>query len=163
MQDLLGLAADLLLMTASLGAAAYCMVLSRRLSRIGSFDKGIGGAIAVLSTQVDEMKTALAAAKAGSDGAGQHLNELVRQAREISAELEMMIAACHDFAETAIEVQGGSKVAERAAPPPVTVPAEPAEEVAEETESLLVFGSRRGAAEASEAVPMFRRRAAAEG
>jgi hypothetical protein len=81
------------------------MVLSRRLTRLGSFDKGIGSAIAVLSAQVEEMKSALGEAKAGSDGAGQHLNGLVRQAQDISAELEMMIAACHDFAETAIEVQ----------------------------------------------------------
>jgi hypothetical protein len=75
------------------------------LSRLGSFDKGIGSAIAVLSAQVEEMKAPLGEAKAGSDGAGRQLNDLVRQAQEISAELEMMIAACHDFAETAIQVQ----------------------------------------------------------
>lgn len=108
MQGVLGYLADLLLMTGSLGAAAYCMVLSRRLTRLGSFDKGIGSAIAVLSAQVEEMKAALSDVKAGSDGAGQQLNDLVGQAREISAELEMMIAACHDFAETAIDVQSGS-------------------------------------------------------
>lgn len=107
MQGVLGYLADLLLMTGSLGAAAYCMVLSRRLTRLGSFDKGIGSAIAVLSAQVEEMKAALSEVKAGSDGAGQQLNDLVGQAREISAELEMMIAACHDFAETAIDVQTG--------------------------------------------------------
>jgi hypothetical protein len=102
---LLSYVTDLLLVTASLGAAAYCMVLSRRLSRLGSFDKGIGSAIAVLSAQVEEMKAALGEAKAGSDGAGRQLKDLVRQAQDISAELEMMIAACHDFAETAIQVQ----------------------------------------------------------
>lgn len=97
--------ADLLMIFASLGAAAYCLVLSRRLSRLSSFDRGLGGAIAVLSTQVDDMKTALQAAKAGSDGAGQQLSALVRQAQEIGSELELMIAACHDFAEQAIGVQ----------------------------------------------------------
>lgn len=105
MAVLLSYAADLLLVTASLGAAVYCMILSRRLTRLGSFDKGIGSAIAVLSAQVDEMKAALGEARAGSEGAGRHLADLVRQAQDISAELEMMIAACHDFAETAIEVQ----------------------------------------------------------
>jgi len=44
-------AADLLMVAASLGAAIYCMILSRRLSRLTSFDKGIGGAIAVMSQQ----------------------------------------------------------------------------------------------------------------
>lgn len=105
MAALLSYVADLLLVTASLGAAAYCMILSRRLMRLGSFDKGIGSAIAVLSAQVDEMKAALGDAKAGSEGAGRQLADLVRQAQDISAELEMMIAACHDFAEAAIEVQ----------------------------------------------------------
>lgn len=118
MQLFLAYATDLLLVTASLGAATYCMVLSRRLSRLGSFDKGIGSAIAVLSAQVEEMKTALGEAKEGSDGAGRHLETLVSQAQEISAELEMMIAACHDFAETAIAVQteGGQGASRNAGP-----------------------------------------------
>ena len=97
--------ADILVTIASLGAMGYCMVLSRRLNRLTSFDKGLGGAIAVMSSQVDEMKAALREAKAGSDGAGKQLHELVTQARDISTELEMMIAACHDFAEEAISVQ----------------------------------------------------------
>ncbi|MEM6496196.1 MAG: DUF6468 domain-containing protein, partial [Pseudomonadota bacterium] len=100
--------ADILMILASAGAAGYCLVLSRRLSRLTSFDKGIGGAIAVLSAQVDDMKSALTEAKAGTDGAGQHLNDLVHQARDISSELELMIAACHDFAEEALVVQGSS-------------------------------------------------------
>ncbi len=98
--------ADILVILASLGAMGYCIVLSRRLNRLTSFDKGLGGAIAVMSSQVDEMKAALREAKAGSDGAGQQLYELVNQARDISTELEMMIAACHDFAEEAIVAQG---------------------------------------------------------
>lgn len=105
--------ADILMLLASLGAAVYCMILSRRLARLTSFDQGIGGAIAVLSAQVDEMKSALADAKAGSDGAGRQLSELVGQARDISGELELMIAACHDFAEEAIEVQNGGAAGPR--------------------------------------------------
>lgn len=106
MNILISHGADILVILASLGAMAYCMVLSRRLSRLTSFDKGLGSAIAVMSSQVDEMRQALREAKAGSDGAGRQLDDLVTQAREISSELEMMIAACHDFAEEAIEVQG---------------------------------------------------------
>lgn len=98
-------AADFLMILASAGAAIYCLILSRRLTRLTSFDSGIGGAIAVLSAQVDEMKAALAEAKAGTEGAGSHLRDLVGQAREISGELELMIAACHDFAEHALVVQ----------------------------------------------------------
>lgn len=106
MNSYLSYASDALMIAASLGAAVYCLILSRRLSRLTSFDKGIGGAIAVLSAQVDEMKGALAEAKSGSEGAGRHLQGLVQQARDISGELELMIAACHDFAEEALVVQG---------------------------------------------------------
>lgn len=102
----LSIAADILMIAASAGAAIYCLILSRRLARLTSFDKGIGGAIAVLSAQVDEMKAALAQARQSSDGVSHHLLDQVRQAREISAELELMIAACHDFAEEAMVVQG---------------------------------------------------------
>jgi len=105
MQPYLSYAADLLMIAASLGAALYCLILSRRLTRLTSFDKGIGGAIAVLSSQVDEMKAALGTARAGTEGAGQKLEDLVRQAHDISGELELMIAACHDFAEQALIVQ----------------------------------------------------------
>jgi hypothetical protein len=158
MQILLAYGADLVLVAASLGAAGYCLVLSRRLNRLGSFDKGIGAAIAVLSTQVEEMKSALGEAKAGSDGAGQQLGDLVRQAREISAELEMMIAACHDFAEQAIDVQSG---AAQPAPDPTSPDGDDGQEVADEPEPVAVFGSRRGGAaperEGGAAIPMFRR------
>ncbi|KPQ17985.1 MAG: Protein of unknown function (DUF1664) [Rhodobacteraceae bacterium HLUCCO18] len=180
MSILMSYAADLLLVTASLGAAAYCMVLSRRLTRLGSFDKGIGNAIAILSAQVDEMKAALDEAKAGSDGAGQHLNDLVRQAQDISAELEMMIAACHDFAETAIQVQnntsegpGGHDTEKRADDAlaeigvPLTADAStmPGDEGntghATSGDAVPVFGSRRNASPQDvdgDAVPMFRHR-----
>jgi len=142
----LAYAADILMILASLGAACYCLILSRRLSRLTSFDKGIGGAIAVLSAQVDEMKSALAEAKAGSDGAGQHLNELVRQARDISGELELMIAACHDFAEEALVVQTGASAMSEKAPNPKPEPAE-------QGVAMPVFGSRRAMTSAG---PVFR-------
>lgn len=166
MQPLISHAADVLLMSASLGAAIYCMILSKRLSRLGSFDKGIGSAIAVLSAQVEEMKAALGEAKAGSQGAGQHLNDLVRQAREISGELEMMIAACHDFAEHAIEVQCADRTGESAATA-TNVPSGTARP--ESIAKPPFFGTRRDHGdpastqpEPEAAIPMFRRRAGTE-
>ena len=167
MTFLLSYGADILIILASLGAMAYCMVLSRRLSRLTSFDKGLGGAIAVMSSQVDEMKAALREAKTGSDGAGNQLNDLVHQAREISSELEMMIAACHDFAEEAISVQAPPD------DPPDTKPEvaeesgiEPAEKMDDSVTPM--FGSRRAAAEREQEVvpatePLFGRRRSAVG
>jgi hypothetical protein len=151
-------AADLLMIAASTGAAIYCLILSRRLSRLTSFDSGIGGAIAVLSAQIDEMKTALADAKAGTDGAGSQLRDLIGQARDISGELELMIAACHDFAEEALVVQTPPPEA----PPPVPVaeaspgPVAPTPPVDDPVaDAVPLFGTRRVAAPE----PVFRRHA----
>ncbi len=149
MQAYLSIAADFLMICASAGAGIYCMVLSRRLTRLTSFDKGLGGAIAVMSAQVDEMKAALVNAKSGSDAAGRHLGDLTRQAREIGAELEMMIAACHDFAEEAIAVQTPDP-----APPPIKDETSP--QSADDTPPI--FGSRRNA---ERAAPVFHHRATA--
>jgi hypothetical protein len=143
MPIILAYAADILMILASFGAAIYCWVLSRRLSRLTSFDTGIGGAIAVLSAQVDDMKSALSEAKAGSDGAGSHLNDLVRQARDISGELELMIAACHDFAEEALVMQGGGGARRDTAPDPVPVTGVPDTETGP---AMPIFGSRRAPA-----------------
>jgi hypothetical protein len=171
----LSLVADLLMIVASCGAAIYCLILSRRLSRLTSFDKGIGGAIAVLSAQVDEMKAALAEAKSGTEGAGRQLRDLVGQAQEISGELELMIAACHDFAEQALVVQGSPAptLTPSLAPDPVAPPL-PIPEVDPVSRSLpadpdglapsdppeaapIIFGTRRQTAPE----PVFRRRAQA--
>lgn len=160
----MGYGADILMIVASLGAMAYCMVLSRRLSRLTSFDKGLGGAIAVMSSQVDEMKAALKEAKSGSDGAGNQLNDLVHQAREISSELELMIAACHDFAEEAITVQTG----DGSPATPHTIPAtepENGHSTPSDNSVLPMFGSRRtvaspGASTAPSETPIERTRSA---
>ncbi len=175
MMMLAAYAADILMISASAGAAVYCLILSRRLSRLTSFDKGIGGAIAVLSAQVDEMKAALSDAKAGSDGASHHLQDLVRQARDISGELELMIAACHDFAEEALVVQnaadkGPETRTERSLPEdfqdqpvaqqkPVGGTLATEENDSADAPSIPVFGSRRIATEA----PIFRHRPAFQG
>lgn len=144
------LVADILMIAASAGAASYCMILSRRLSRLSSFDKGIGGAIAVLSAQVDEMKAALAETRLGTDDARTHLQDLVRQARDISGELELMIAACHDFAEEAMSVQTGPAPLPPVMPEPVPQPLH-----MEPPAPQPVFGTRRVAA----AQPVFVRHA----
>lgn len=158
--------ADLLMIAASSGAAIYCLILSRRLSRLTSFDKGIGGAIAVLSAQVDEMKAAVAEARAGADGVSHQLQDQMKQARDISKELELMIAACHDFAEEAMFVQAAPSPAANGKTPPPPEPvtafserghdlppeiapeepsAPPPATLAEGAIPQLVFGSRRAA------------------
>ncbi|MBF9042655.1 hypothetical protein HKCCE4037_04915 [Rhodobacterales bacterium HKCCE4037] len=176
MTILLTYGADFLVILASLGAMGYCIVLSRRLNRLTSFDKGLGGAIAVMSSQVDEMKAALHEAKAGSDGEGKQLSELVHQARDISTELEMMIAACHDFAEDALAIQDRTRPTpepetaladgvEQPLPPTTAESDRPEAPFAEpeKTEITPIFGSRRaqsasGAAADNAPTALFRHR-----
>lgn len=135
--------ADILMIAASAGAAMYCLILSRRVSRLTSFDKGIGGAIAVLSAQVDDMKAALDTARSSTDGVSQQLADQLSQARAVSAELELMIAACHDFAEEAMIVQGAATAQTNARPS-----APDASHVVKDP-APITFGSRRGRTEAT--------------
>ena len=44
--------ADGLLIAGAIGVAFYCFVLSRRLTRFTDLDRGVGGAVAMLSSQV---------------------------------------------------------------------------------------------------------------
>ena len=139
-------AADALLVLASLGAAAFCFVLSRRLTRLSSIDNGLGGAIAVLSAQVDDMNKALAEMKTGTESSAGRLEDLNREARQLTEELELMLSACHDL--------------DQAAPGSAGASAEPIEEEGEPEDSSPVFGSRRRHAQAEETddnppVPFF--------
>jgi len=93
-------AADALLILASLGAAVFCLILSRRLSRLSSIDNGLGGAIAVLSAQVDDMNRALSEMKAGTQTSAQKLEALNREAQQLAEELELMLSTSHDLAPT---------------------------------------------------------------
>jgi len=88
--------ADILLIAATLGAGVFCLVLSRRLTRLSRIDNGLGGAIAVLSAQVDDMSKALAETKSGSQSSATRLEEVNAEAQLLLEELELMLSACHD-------------------------------------------------------------------
>jgi len=59
----MNLIADILLVAGALGAGIYCFVLARRLSKFNDLESGVGGAVAVLSAQVDDMTRTLKAAQ----------------------------------------------------------------------------------------------------
>ncbi|CUK07754.1 hypothetical protein RUE5091_02986 [Ruegeria denitrificans] len=90
------LIADILLVAGALGAGLYCFVLSRRLKRFTDLEKGVGGAVAVLSTQADELKKSLGAARDASDQSGEVLEELTQRAESVAQRLELMMASMHD-------------------------------------------------------------------
>ena len=91
--------ADILLAAGALGAGLYCHVLSGRLKRFNALESGMGGAIAVLSQQVDEMTRALDQARSAAAGSADGLTALVDRAEASAARLDLLVASLHDLPE----------------------------------------------------------------
>ncbi|WP_209505138.1 MULTISPECIES: DUF6468 domain-containing protein [unclassified Ruegeria] len=90
------LIADILLVAGAMGAGLYCFVLSRRLKRFADLEKGVGGAVAVLSTQAEELRRSLDDARNASDQSGDQLRALTARAETVAQRLELMMASMHD-------------------------------------------------------------------
>lgn len=93
------LIADILLVAGSFGAAIYCYVLSRRLTRFTTLESGMGGAIAVLSAQVDDMTVALEKARGAANGSAESLEDLTARGEAVARKLELLVASLHDLPE----------------------------------------------------------------
>ena len=113
------LISDMLLLAGALGAAAYCFVLSRRLRRLTGLEGGLGGAIAVLSAQVDELTRALARAETAAKESAGSLDARTQRAEDAVKRMELLLASLHDLpdpgqAQTQIRVlrRRGRRLAE---------------------------------------------------
>lgn len=95
------LIADILLVAGSFGAAIYCHVLSLRLKRFTTLETGMGGAIAVLSAQVDEMTAALEKARGAATGSAESLEALTLRGEAVAKRLELLVASLHDLPDPA--------------------------------------------------------------
>ncbi|MBK6468799.1 MAG: hypothetical protein IPF96_19675 [Rhodobacter sp.] len=93
------LIADMLMIAASLGAGIYCLVLAARLRRFTTLETGMGGAIAVLSAQVDDMTRALEKARGVAGTSERNLEELTTRAETLARRLELLMASLHDLPE----------------------------------------------------------------
>lgn len=93
------LIADILLVAGALGAAIYCFVLARRLARFNDLETGMGGAVAVLSAQVDDLTKTLEIAQDSSGESVQVLTELTERAEAVAKRLELLVASMHDLPE----------------------------------------------------------------
>lgn len=91
------LIADILLVAGALGAGLYCFVLAKRLKRFTDLEKGVGGAVSVLSVQAEQLKKSLDAARLASDHSGQQLRELTERAESVAQRLELIMASMHDI------------------------------------------------------------------
>jgi outer membrane murein-binding lipoprotein Lpp len=93
------LIADILLGAGALGVAVYCHVLSRRLRAFNQLENGIGGAVAVLSAQVDDLTRTLTQARQAAQESSTSLAEKTERAEKAAAKLELMLATLHDLPE----------------------------------------------------------------
>ncbi|MEO9457579.1 MAG: hypothetical protein ABJG56_01225 [Lentilitoribacter sp.] len=91
------LIADLLLVSGSLGASFYCFILGRKLTRFNSLEKGIGGAVAVLSAQVDDLEKTLNSARKTAQISADTLTQLTEDADKAARDLKLQIASLHDL------------------------------------------------------------------
>lgn len=91
--------ADILLVAGALGAGLYCHVLSRRLRRFTDLEKGVGGAVAVLSAQVDDLTKTLTRAQTTAKSSVDTLDEVSGRAEAAARRLELLVASLHDLPE----------------------------------------------------------------
>ena len=95
--------ADIFLGAGALAAAFYCLVLSRKLSRLSGLDQDLGNAIAILSKQVDEMTTVLNDAKQTAGDSSAQLENVTSRAEDVSGKLEIMLGALEELPELPAE------------------------------------------------------------
>lgn len=89
--------ADILLAAGALGAGFYCFVLSRRLSRFTDLESGVGGAVAVLAAQVDDLTRTLDTAQSAAGDSSAALEARTARAEDVAKRLELMLASMHDL------------------------------------------------------------------
>jgi hypothetical protein len=93
--------ADILLIAGTLAAGLYCLVLSRRLKQFTDLERGMGGAVAVLSAQVDDMTKALERARTAAGTSASTLEGTTARAEGVTERLEILLAAMHDLPDPA--------------------------------------------------------------
>lgn len=130
------LIADILMIAGALGAAYYCLILSRRLRRFSDLEGGVGGAVAVLSVQVDDMNRTIRQAEKAAAESAARLNELTARSEDAARRLELMFAAMHDLPLDRAAEQAPSAAAEE-------VSAEQLEPSETEIAARTIFSTRR--------------------
>jgi uncharacterized protein YoxC len=91
------LISDILLAVGALGAAFYCISLGRRLTKFNDLKEGVGGAVAILSVQVDDLTRVMKTLQSSANGSVENLNDVTARAEEILRNLELQVASLHDL------------------------------------------------------------------
>ena len=101
MDQIVTVLSDILLGAGALGAAVYCGVLANRLKRFNNLENGVGGAVALLSAQVDDMTRTLDLARKAAGQSTETLTALTERAETASRKLELMLSSLNDLPEAA--------------------------------------------------------------
>lgn len=91
--------ANILIGSGTFGLAVYCYILAGRLKKFSTLESGMGGAIAVLSAQVDDMTKALEKARGAATGSAASLEGLATRSEAVATKLELLLASMHDLPE----------------------------------------------------------------
>lgn len=147
--------ADILLAAGALGAAIYCVVLAGRLKRFNNLQNGVGGAVAVLSVQVDDMTKTLRKAQKSAVNSTVDLTALTTRAEDVSKRLELVLASMHDLPDEAPDTGTVAKASVAvkeneplAKTPADLAPSNPAKDAPEE--GVLFLSNRSRVLEAAE-------------
>jgi len=118
MDQIVTVVSDILLGAGALGAAVYCGVLAQRLKRFNNLENGVGGAVALLSAQVDDMTRTLDLARKAAGHSSETLTALTERAEDAARKLELMLAALNDLPDVAprAEAAGAEKPSKAPAP-----------------------------------------------
>ncbi|MBP1805082.1 hypothetical protein [Rubellimicrobium aerolatum] len=101
--EILAELSDILLAAGAIGAGVYCLVLSRRLRRFTDLERGVGGAVAVLSAQVDDLSKTLRRAESAARDSVSSLAQATDRAEAAGQRLELLMASLHDLPPPAEE------------------------------------------------------------
>lgn len=93
----MSLISDLFLFAAALGAGVYCFILSRRLRALGDLQNGIGGAIASLSREVEDLTKVLETTKNAANTVSIGSEDRVKRSEAAARQLELLLASMHDL------------------------------------------------------------------
>ncbi|WP_242494156.1 hypothetical protein [Salipiger sp. IMCC34102] len=111
------LISDMLLMAGALGAGFYCFILSRRLRKFTDLESGVGGAVARLSAQVDDLTVSVLSAQDTARSSVTTLDEVSARAEHAARHLELLVASMHDLPVTQDPTPEPKHEPERSAPP----------------------------------------------
>ena len=73
---------QIFLITFTIGLSGFCFTLARRLRKLNDLESGLGGAIAVMTSEIGRLEKSILLAKAEATGATQALADEIERAKQ---------------------------------------------------------------------------------